>query len=222
MAQAPSVKICCISSLDEARLAISHGAAALGLVSAMPSGPGVIDDALIASISTQIPPPTATFLLTARQDSASILAQHAMCQTTTIQLVDWVPHAELRLLKTALPDVQLVQVIHVVDDGAVAEAQALATLVDALLLDSGNPSLAVRELGGTGRTHDWRLSRRIRDQVACPVYLAGGLSPANVGAAIDAVQPFGLDLCSGVRTAGRLDPLKLQAFFDAVTGRSTG
>ena len=222
MAQAPSVKICCISSLDEARLAISHGAAALGLVSAMPSGPGVIDDALIASIAAQVPPPTATFLLTARQDAASILAQHAMCQTTTIQLVDWVPHAELRLLKTALPDVQLVQVIHVVDDGAVAEAHALATLVDALLLDSGNPSLAVKELGGTGRTHDWRLSRRIRDQVACPVYLAGGLTPANVGAAIDAVQPFGLDLCSGVRTAGRLDPLKLQAFFDAVTGRSTG
>jgi len=219
MAQAPSVKICCISSLDEARLAISHGAAALGLVSAMPSGPGVIDDALIASIAAQVPPPTATFLLTARQDAASILVQHALCQTTTIQLVDWVPHAELRLLKTALPDVQLVQVIHVVDDGAVAEAHALATLVDALLLDSGNPSLTVKELGGTGRTHDWRLSRRIRDQVACPVYLAGGLTPANVGAAIDAVQPFGLDLCSGVRTGGRLDPLKLQAFFAALSGR---
>jgi phosphoribosylanthranilate isomerase len=185
----------------------------------MPSGPGVIDDALIASIAAQVTPPTATFLLTARQDAASILAQHAACQTTTIQLVDRVPHAELRLLKTALPGVQLVQVIHVVDDGAVAEARGLATLVDALLLDSGNPSLAVKELGGTGRIHDWRLSRRIRDQVGCPVYLAGGLSPANVGAAIDAVQPFGLDLCSGVRTGGSLDPLKLKAFFDGVAGR---
>jgi phosphoribosylanthranilate isomerase len=159
-------------------------------------------------------------LLTARQDAASIIAQHAMCQTTTIQLVDRVPQAELRLLKAALPDVQLVQVIHVLDDGAVAEAQALVTLVDALLLDSGNPSLAVKELGGTGRTHDWRLSRRIRDQVGCPVYLAGGLTPANVGAAIEAVQPFGLDLCSGVRTGGRLDPLKLQAFFAAISGWS--
>ncbi len=219
MAQSTRVKICCIASLDEARLAMRHGASALGLVSAMPSGPGVIGDALIAAIAAQVPPPTATFLLTARQDAASILAQHAMCQTTTIQLVDRVPHAELRLLKTARPDVQRVQVIHVVDDGAVAEARALAPLVDALLLDSGNPSLAVKELGGTGRTHDWRLSRRIRDLVACPVYLAGGLTPANVGAAIDAVQPFGLDLCSGVRTGGRLDPAKLQAFFDAVVGR---
>ena len=215
-----SVKICCIASLDEARLAVSHGASALGLVSAMPSGPGVIDDALITSIAAQVAPPTATFLLTARQCAASILAQHTMCQTTTIQLVDRVPQAELRLLKAALPDVQLVQVIHVVDDGAVAEAQGLAAWVDALLLDSGNPSLAVKELGGTGRTHDWRLSRRIRDQAACPVYLAGGLTPANVGAAIEAVQPFGLDLCSGVRTGGRLDPLKLQAFFAAISGWS--
>jgi phosphoribosylanthranilate isomerase len=220
MSQAPRVKVCCIASLDEALVAMGCGASALGLVSAMPSGPGVIEDTLIAAIAAQVPPPTNTFLLTARQDAASILAQHAMCQTTTIQLVDRVPHAELRLLKTALPDVQLVQVIHVLDDGAVAEAQALVTLVDALLLDSGNPSLAVKELGGTGRIHDWRLSRRIRDQVACPVYLAGGLTPANVGAAIEAVQPFGLDLCSGVRTAGRLDPLKLQAFFAAISGWS--
>ena len=219
MAQAPRVKVCCISSLDEALVAMGCGASALGLVSAMPSGPGVIEDTLIASIAAQVPPPTATFLLTARQDAASIIAQHAMCQTTTIQLVDRVPQAELRLLKAALPDVQLVQVIHVLDDGAVAEAQALVTLVDALLLDSGNPSLAVKQLGGTGRTHDWRLSRRIRDQVGCPVYLAGGLTSANVGAAIDAVQPFGLDLCSGVRTGGSLDPLKLKAFFDGVAGR---
>jgi phosphoribosylanthranilate isomerase len=220
MAQAPRVKVCCISSLDEALVAMGCGASALGLVSAMPSGPGVIEDTLIAAIAAQVPPPTATFLLTARQDAASIIAQHAMCQTTTIQLVDRVPQAELRLLKAALPGVQLVQVIHVLDDGAVAEAQALVTLVDALLLDSGNPSLAVKELGGTGRTHDWRLSRRIRDQVGCPVYLAGGLTPANVGAAIEAVQPFGLDLCSGVRTGGRLDPLKLQAFFAAISGWS--
>lgn len=218
MAQ-PSVKICCIANLDEARLAMAHGASALGLVSAMPSGPGVIDEALIAAIAAQVPPPTATFLLTARQDAASILAQHALCRTSTIQLVDQVPEAELRLLKAALPGVRLVQVIHVADEAAVAEAQAVAPLVDALLLDSGNQKLAVKELGGTGRTHDWRLSQRIRAQAACPVYLAGGLNPGNVGAAINAVQPFGLDVCSGVRTEGRLDPLKLQAFFAAISGR---
>ncbi|MEY4265779.1 MAG: hypothetical protein RIS90_314 [Pseudomonadota bacterium] len=218
MAQPPKVKICCIANLGEARLAMAHGASALGLVSAMPSGPGVIDEAVIAAIAAQVPPPTATFLLTARQDAASILAQHALCRTSTIQLVDQVPEAELRLLKAALPGVRLVQVIHVADEASVAEAQAVAPLVDALLLDSGNQKLAVKELGGTGRTHDWRLSGRIRMQAACPVYLAGGLTPANVGAAIDAVQPFGLDVCSGVRTEGRLDPRKLQAFFAAISG----
>ncbi len=220
MAQPPKVKICCISNLGEARLAMAHGASALGLVSAMPSGPGVIDEAVIAAIAGQVPPPTATFLLTARQDAASILAQHALCRTSTIQLVDQVPEAQLRLLKAALPGVRLVQVIHVTDEASVAEAQAVAPLVDALLLDSGNQKLAVKELGGTGRTHDWRLSRRIRMQAACPVYLAGGLTPSNVGAAIDAVQPFGLDVCSGVRTEGRLDPRKLQAFFAAISGRT--
>ena len=219
MAQPPRVKICCIANLDEAWLAMAHGASALGLVSAMPSGPGVIEEAMIAAIAAQVPPPTATFLLTARQDAASIRAQHALCRTSTIQLVDQVPEAELRLLRSALPGVRLVQVIHVADEASVAEAQAVAPLVDALLLDSGNQKLAVKELGGTGRTHDWRLSRRIRNQVACPVYLAGGLNVANVGAAIDAVQPFGLDLCSGVRTEGRLDPLKLQAFFAAISDR---
>ena len=220
MAQLPKVKICCIANPGEARLAMAHGASALGLVSAMPSGPGVIDEAVIAAIAAQVPLSTATFLLTARQDAASILAQHALCRTSTLQLVDHVPQAELRLLKAALPAVSLVQVIHVVDEASVAEAQAVAPLVDALLLDSGNQKLAVKELGGTGRTHDWRLSRRIRDQAPCPVYLAGGLNAANVGAAIDAVQPFGLDVCSGVRTEGRLDPLKLQAFFAAISGRT--
>ena len=85
--------------------------------------------------------------------------------------------------------------------------------VDALLLDSGNPKLAIKELGGTGRVHNWKLSRSIVEQSPVPVFLAGGLNPSNVKQAIDEVQPYGLDLCSGVRTNGRLDPAKLEAFF---------
>lgn len=213
----PVVKICCISSAHEARLAIGQGAAALGLVSAMPSGPGVIDDALIAAIAAGVAPPTETFLLTSRQEAAGIVAQHQRARTTTLQLVDTVAVAQLQVLRAALPLVKLVQVIHVVDAGSVDEAHAVAPYVDALLLDSGNQKLAVKELGGTGRTHDWRLSRRIRDEVPLPVYLAGGLGPANVAAAVAAVQPYGLDLCSGVRTEGRLDARKLADFFRALT-----
>ena len=216
----PHVKICCIADATEARLAVEAGAHALGLVSAMPSGPGVIDDSVIAEVAAlaaRLPAPPRTFLLTSRTTADTIAAQHAHARTTTLQLVDHVPHAELRRLRTLVPGIELVQVIHVFDEGSVDEAVAAAPLVDALLLDSGNPALAVKELGGTGRVHDWALSRRIRDAVApLPLFLAGGLHPGNVGEAIRRVQPYGLDLCSRVRTDGRLDAVKLRAFMAAV------
>ena len=216
----PHVKICCISSVAEARLAVAAGASALGLVSAMPSGPGVIDETLIAEIARWVPPPVATFLLTSLQQADAITEQHQRCRTTTVQLVDAVPATELRRLRRQLPGIKLVQVIHVTGDQAVDEALACEHLVDALLLDSGNPTLAVKELGGTGRVHNWALSRRIVDAVAVPVFLAGGLRVANVQQAIAAVRPFGLDLCSSVRENGSLDQERLAAFMAAVRRES--
>ncbi len=220
MPRVPFIKICCISSIEEARTAIAAGASAIGLVSTMPSGPGVIDDLLISEIAASIAPPISTFLLTAFQDAEAIIKQHHLCRTSTIQLVDSVKTPELQKLRRHLPGIKLVQVIHVSDyDSAelsIKEARAIATLVDALLLDSGNTKLATRELGGTGRTHDWLVSRRIRDEVNIPLFLAGGLNAANIAEAISVVRPYGLDLCSSVRTDGKLDSLKLQGFVDAV------
>jgi len=212
------VKVCCIASVDEARLAAAHGAAALGLVSEMPSGPGVIADARIAEIAAAVRgEPLQTFLLTSRTTVEAIAAQHAQAGTTTLQLVDHVPHDELRRLRALCPGVQLVQVIHVAGEASVDEALAVVPWVDALLLDSGNPALAVKELGGTGRTHDWALSRRIRDAIhPLPLWLAGGLRVHNVAQAIAAVRPFGLDLCTGVRHEGRLDAARLADFMQAV------
>ncbi len=212
----PRVKICCIKSPAEARLAIAHGASALGLVSSMPSGPGVIDEATIARITAVVPPPIATFLLTSRRDAEEIIAQQRRCRTNTLQLCDYVELSVYARLRAALPGIALVQVIHVTDEESLMKAQKAAEHVDALLLDSGNPALAVKELGGTGRVHDWSLSRRIRDAVPKPVFLAGGLRSSNVQEAIAAVQPFGLDLCSGVRTNDVLDEQKLRSFFEAV------
>ncbi len=206
----PIVKICCISSQEEADLAIQAGAHILGLVSSMPSGPGVIDEALIASIADATPPHIKTFLLTAHTEAKLIVAQHARCQTTSLQLVDRVAHAELVKLRALLPTIELIQVIHVSGEESIAEAVSVAPLVDAILLDSGNQTLAVKELGGTGRTHDWRISRQIRNEVSCPVYLAGGLNPGNVTNAIEAVEPHGIDICSGVRTDGTLDAGKVE------------
>ena len=219
----PAVKICCIASVAEARLAVAAGAQALGLVSAMPSGPGVIDEATIAAVARAIADEQGTsvqtFLLTSRQTAAGIAEQHQRCRTTTLQLVDAVPHDDLRRLRDALPGVQLVQVVHVTGPASLDEAVAVAPLVDAVLLDSGNPQAAVKELGGTGRTHDWARSAQIRAAVAAlgrPVWLAGGLQPQNVAAAVAAVRPAGLDLCSGVRQGGRLDAARLAAFFNAL------
>ncbi len=210
------VKVCCIGSLEEAEQARALGASALGLVSAMPSGPGVITEPMIARIAAAMAGRADTFLLTALQEADALVDQHRRCGTTTLQLVDRVPEPELRRLRGGLPGVRLVQVIHVRNQDSVEEAVAVAPLVDALLLDSGNPDLAVKELGGTGRTHDWSLSRQIRQAVAVPVWLAGGLGPGNVAAAVATVAPHGLDLCSGLRTAGRLDPVKLAALFSAL------
>lgn len=218
MRSPPRIKICCIADEAEARLALAHGAAALGLVSAMPSGPGVIDDGMVARIATAMrAEPVRTFLLTARTGADDIAAQHAAAGTTTLQLVDHVPHAELQRLRSLRPGVELVQVVHVTGESSLTEAVAVAPLVDALLLDSGNPAAPVKQLGGTGRTHDWQLARRIRDAVfPTPLWLAGGLRVHNVAEAIATVKPHGLDLCTGVRVNGRLHAPTLAAFMAAV------
>jgi len=210
------IKICCISSVEEAALAVRCGADALGLVSAMPSGPGVIAEDLIAAIAPTVPPPVATFLLTSETQAAAILAQQRRCRVNTIQICDRVTADCLRELRAALPGIALVQVVHVTGEESVAEAVAVADKVDAILLDSGNQKLAVKELGGTGRTHDWRVSRQIVASVPVPVFLAGGLNPDNVADAIQQVRPFGVDICSGVRTAGKLDAEKLHQFVQSV------
>ncbi len=197
-------------------MAIDAGASAVGLVSAMPSGPGPIPEELIAEIAATIPPGVSSFLLTCFQDAASIIDQQRRLRVNTIQICDRLMHGSYQDLREALPGISLVQVVHVTGPEAVDEAIEAAPHVDAILLDSGNQSLEIKELGGTGRTHDWRLSRKIREAIKTPLFLAGGLNPSNVAAAIREVQPFGIDVCSGLRTNGDLDPQKLTAFFTQI------
>ena len=212
----PRVKICCIQSENEAQMAIQAGASALGFVSEMPSGPGVISKEDIARIVSTVPPPVATFLLTSKQDVSDIVEQQKYCGTNTIQLVDQLVSGTHIDLKQALPGVAVVQVIHVTGEESVEEALSVAEHVDAILLDSGNPSLQVKELGGTGRKHDWSISRKIVEALDIPVFLAGGLKPGNVAEAIEHVIPFGVDVCSGVRKNGKLDAKLLKDFFASI------
>jgi phosphoribosylanthranilate isomerase len=206
------IKVCCISSIEDAELAINGGADLLGLVSAMPSGPGVISDDEITQIRERVKGRAKTVLLTSRITAEAIGRQLRSHQPDVVQLCDALAIPEILALRSNWPDVTLMQVIHVRNAASVDEAASTAEHVDALLLDSGNPAAAIKELGGTGRVHDWQLSRAIRDSVNVPVFLAGGLRAENVADAVTTVRPSGVDVCSGVRTEGKLDRQRLKAF----------
>jgi phosphoribosylanthranilate isomerase len=210
------IKICCIASVAEADLAVRLGADALGLVGAMPSGPGVIDDAMIAAVAAAVPPPVASVLLTAEVRAAAIADHVARTGPTAVQVVSHIDQADAAELARLIPTVRRIQVIHVEDARALDLIPGYAPHVHAFLLDSGRPGAAVPLLGGTGLTHDWSISAAFVKASPRPVFLAGGLTSANAGDAIRQVRPYGLDLCSGVRTEGRLDADKLAAFMAVV------
>ena len=210
------IKICCIASKKEAQMAITQGADALGLVGKMPNGPGPIPDWLIAEIARSIHPPVASFLLTSEQSSEEIIHHVKRVDTNTVQIVDQLTSGTYGDIRVSLPYLRIVQVIHVSGEESIEEAINVSTETDALLLDSGNPRGAIKTLGGTGNVHNWEISKVITESVKVPVFLAGGLNAQNVRQAIETVRPFGVDICSGVRTEGRLDPYKLEAFIKAV------
>ena len=212
------IKVCCIQDAAELALAVRHGANAVGLVSAMPSGPGPIPEPAIAELARAVPPGVASFLLTSARDARTVADQVRRLGPQVVQLVDQPEPGCHEALRAAHPALKIVQVVHVTGVEAVALALAAAPQVDALLLDTGNPAAAVKELGGTGRVHDWSVSRRIREEARVPVWLAGGLTPDNVARAVLAVRPFGVDVCNGVRTGGRLDEDRLARFVAAARG----
>lgn len=210
------VKICCISSVEEARLAIDAGADALGLVGKMPSGPGPIEDELIASIAKSIHPPISSFLLTSEQSTNGIIEHLKRTHVSTVQIVDELLEGNYMQIREAFPFLRIVQVIHITGEESIEQAIQIQDHVDAILLDSGNPRSTIKTLGGTGNTHDWNISRNIVESVSIPVFLAGGLHSNNVAEAIATVKPFGVDVCSGVRKEGKLDPQKLMLFIGSV------
>lgn len=212
------IKICCIQSVDEAETAILAGADALGLVGQMPSGPGPIGDDQIRDIAVEIGDRALTVLLSSETTAKGLVAHADFCRTRAIQLVDEVEPDAIPALRKAHPDLTVLQVIHVRSEDDVEAAMRAAAVADMLLLDSGAPEKAIRQLGGTGRVHDWSLSRRIVSQSPVPVWLAGGLNPDNAATAVSQVSPFGLDICSGLRPDGVLDAQLLKSFVARTRG----
>ncbi|WP_421788519.1 phosphoribosylanthranilate isomerase [Hyphobacterium sp.] len=210
------VKVCCISSREEASKAIAAGADALGLVGPMPSGPGVISIKQSADIAASTGPSVARFFLSSQNTAEGLAAEARRGGAETVQIVRHIAPTELERLSRLDPSLRRVQVIHVEDGTALDLIDAYAPFAQAFLLDSGRPGAETAELGGTGRAHDWSISAEFVRRSPLPVFLAGGLTPDNVADAIRTVRPFGLDLCSGIRTSGRLDPDLLARFMRAV------
>lgn len=206
------LKVCCIKSIQEAEMAIEYGTDAIGLVGPMPSGPGIIDDEKIFEIVQHVQGKVDTFLLSSETKAKKIIEHHKRTKTSTIQLVDHVNYDELKLIRSAIPKVRIVQVIHIANEDSVSEARQVSPYVDALLLDSGKPNAEHRTLGGTGLTHNWKISHEIVKQSSLPVYLAGGINQSNVQEAVNSVHPYGIDLCSGVRRNDNLQADLLESF----------
>jgi phosphoribosylanthranilate isomerase len=206
-------KVCCIQSKGEAETAIKAGAWAIGMVAAMPSGPGPIDDARIVAIAKATKGRVKRFLLTSRTRPDDVVDHILRCGCDVVQLVDDVPVQTYGAIREKCKDVQIAQVIHVQGPEALAQAQNAAPHCDYILLDSGRTDGPVKELGGTGRTHNWDISRSIVEALSLPVILAGGLNPDNVATACQAVSPYAFDVCSGLRGPEMaLDIQKLAAF----------
>ena len=212
------IKICCIQNVSEAQMAIDAGADAIGLVSAMPSGPGVVSDAVIQEVSNFAKGKIEIFLLTSETEARKIIHQYKTFKPDFLQLVDYVSRENYKAIRTQIPEAGLVQVIHVTDEKSIELAGSYSLLADRLLLDSGNPELKTKILGGTGKTHNWEISREIVHSVPVPVFLAGGLNPEIANQAINMVNPYGLDICSGLRIEGKLQLNLLTEFVKNVKG----
>lgn len=197
-------------------MAMDAGADALGLVGEMPSGPGIIDDHLVRDIVSAVRASVETFLLTARETGEEIVEHAQYCGPNVVQIVRHIEPTEYPFIIKHLPAVTRVQVIHIEGDRSLDLIDTYSPFVDAFLLDSGRPGADTVELGGTGRVHDWNISSQFVRRSQKPVFLAGGLNSGNVVNAIRTVGPYGLDLCSSVRTNGRLDGEKLNHFMQVV------
>lgn len=201
----PRVKICCIQNPDEARLAIGVGADSLGLVSSTPASPQVMRPEKIREITQLIPPSIDAFVLTALDSSWDLIDLIRNVKNRTIQLIDRLNTGNYLEIRASIPCVKIVQTIDASHEEAFDQAIRIDSYVDAILLKAN--------LHGS-----WEVCREIVEHVQTPVFLSGDLHALNVREAIEAIRPFGVDVCEGVRTEGKLDAEKLRRFIHEVKG----
>jgi phosphoribosylanthranilate isomerase len=204
------VKICGNRTTDDIALAVAMGADAVGLiVGVRHRSEDAQEPAKAAMLLRSVPVFVSSVLVTHLIEADQVIRLHATVPTTSIQLHDAIPVEAIEAIRTALPHVLLIKAIGVTDEGSIEIAHSFAPHVDALLLDTHTTD----RIGGTGTVHDWSISRKIVATLQTPVILAGGLRPENLIGAIEAVQPYAVDVNSGVEFAdGEKDPERVKEF----------
>ena len=206
------VKVCGLTREADIRAAVDAGADAVGVVSDVSvDTPREVDAGRARDLLAAAPPFVTTVLVTIVDDLDATADLADAVDPDVLQV-----HGDLDAAAvTGLRDATGVRVVPVVtcEDGD--RARALGGVADAVLVDSESEAGG----GGTGRTHDWEATAAIVDDLDVPVVLAGGLTPDNVAEAVRRVDPFAVDVASGVESAGGVkDHEALAAFVDAATG----
>jgi phosphoribosylanthranilate isomerase len=199
------IKICGITNLPDARLAVELGAAALGFVF-YPKSPRYVPVAKAADICNALPPFVAKVGVFVDELEFEIEKALRECLLNALQFHGDEPPGFCQKFAA-----KSIKAIRVRDESSLRTAAEYD--VDALLLDTYIDS----ERGGTGQTFDWSLAVKAQETLAPPVILSGGLTPANVQEAIRKVRPYAVDVSSGVeREPGKKDPEKLRRFIELV------
>jgi phosphoribosylanthranilate isomerase len=207
------VKICGITNRKDALAAIAFGADAVGFLvgKVHPTKSVFISAEEAGKIVAGLPPFCSTVLVTHLARPAEVLQAASAARVTTIQLHGNSEPTEADEIRKRLPNVKVYKAVHVLGETAICEVQKFVNQVDGIILDTAIQETG--QVGGTGRPHDWKVSRAIVQSVGLPVILAGGLTPENVGEAIRVVQPYAVDVNSGVSLPdGTKDHHRLKLF----------
>ena len=207
------VKICGIQTLDEAMAVIDAGADALGFHVELEHAKNPIGSATLNAIISRLPPFVSTVVVTTETDPKKLSRIARATGANTLQLHGDIEPDAVRAVKALMFYLKIYVAVHAGSD-AYEKAKSFGDSADAILLDSPKSETGAR--GGSGKTHDWTASREIVDSLSLPVILAGGLNPENIADAIRAVQPYAVDVNSGVSNPdGTKDLERVRLFIEA-------
>ena len=203
-------KLCGLTSEHDLDAAIDAGTDMVGFVSDVSiETPRELAPARAAALVERVPETVTSVLVTMPETPEAGTELVERVGSDAIQVHGCSPDEIASLAeRIAIPVIAAV-------DAADGNLEKYATAADALVLDSTDEQGA----GGTGETHDWSRAREVVADLDIPVLLAGGLTPANVANAVEAVGPFGVDVSSGTeRSAGEKDHAKLRRFVERARG----